>query len=332
MTSLLPYFQLTLSQELRLRVFSFLIIESFLPSFFSSRFTDSKRYESFFEKCFRMEGEIRSGEICNACVLLVKRFQRLPTNTTKHWNHVVDARSGPGLKSLVRTKGGKIVRPIEDSDAVTPEKFKKKHVYKKKYKSKRKLIPASHKPFEFRQSLEDFSRESWRKPNKDTIKRVFEQPRLLEGILEADERWSEEVRCCGTVFRGPNGELGVDARYVYPCAAGHDSGKPDPQAMEAEDAVMKSAMDVQEDFDSSCSVSSASAHAPSAVGAAASLKLKLTATDLTSGKAESPDDEGFFDKQAGSPASSVYTGASTPPPVACMAAVAAAAAAAAQRC
>lgn len=65
----------------------------------SSRFTDSKKYENEFERCFRIK-EKRSGEICNACVLLVKRWKKLsPENRlVKHWHHVVDARAGPGTK------------------------------------------------------------------------------------------------------------------------------------------------------------------------------------------------------------------------------------------
>ena len=69
--------------------------------FCSSRFTDSKRYEASFDRCFDLAGERRAGEICNACVLLVKRFMKLPSGTLRNWNHVVDARSGPGIKSLV---------------------------------------------------------------------------------------------------------------------------------------------------------------------------------------------------------------------------------------
>ncbi|RWS31100.1 protein FAM60A-like protein [Leptotrombidium deliense] len=65
----------------------------------SSRFTDSKKYEAEFEKCFRIT-EKRSGEICNACVLLVKRWKKLPPGTQRDWRHVVDARAGPGTKSL----------------------------------------------------------------------------------------------------------------------------------------------------------------------------------------------------------------------------------------
>lgn len=53
----------------------------------SSRFTDSSKYEDEFEKCFRIQ-EKRCGEICNACVLLVKRWKKLPDGTNRHWNHV----------------------------------------------------------------------------------------------------------------------------------------------------------------------------------------------------------------------------------------------------
>ena len=53
----------------------------------SSRFTDSKRYEEDFEKCFRINHQ-RSGEICNACVLLVKRWKKLPPGSNRNWHHV----------------------------------------------------------------------------------------------------------------------------------------------------------------------------------------------------------------------------------------------------
>lgn len=69
----------------------------------SSRFTDSKKYELDFIECFQLETP-RKGEICNACVLLVKRFKRLPPGSERHWGHVVDARVGPGLKSMTKFK------------------------------------------------------------------------------------------------------------------------------------------------------------------------------------------------------------------------------------
>ena len=59
----------------------------------SSRFTDSDKYSASFEGCFKIsDGELRHGDICNACVLIVKRWKKLPVNSTKDWSHVVDAR------------------------------------------------------------------------------------------------------------------------------------------------------------------------------------------------------------------------------------------------
>lgn len=94
-------------------------------NYFSSRFTDSKKYETDFIECFQLSTP-RKGEICNACVLLVKRFKRLPPGSDRHWGHVslfvfqlvrsgkannlliilqvVDARVGPGLKSMTKFK------------------------------------------------------------------------------------------------------------------------------------------------------------------------------------------------------------------------------------
>lgn len=73
----------------------------------SSRFTDSTKYQHFFEKCFLLE-EKRTGVICNACVLLIKRFRNLPKGSTKDWGHIVDARGGPGNKNkhMGKTKKG----------------------------------------------------------------------------------------------------------------------------------------------------------------------------------------------------------------------------------
>ena len=49
----------------------------------------------------------RSGEICNACVLLVKRWKKLPPGTQRDWKHVVDARAGPGTKSVKITSSSR---------------------------------------------------------------------------------------------------------------------------------------------------------------------------------------------------------------------------------
>ena len=88
----------------------------------SLRFTSSAKYEENFRKCFHLS-EPRRGEICNACVLLVKRFKKLPVSSGRHWGHVVDARAGPGVKNFVRERRRESCRE---------RSFKKKHVYRRK--------------------------------------------------------------------------------------------------------------------------------------------------------------------------------------------------------
>lgn len=43
-------------------------------------------------QCFNLR-EPRNGEICNACVLLVKRYKRLPVGSKRHWGHVSNAQT-----------------------------------------------------------------------------------------------------------------------------------------------------------------------------------------------------------------------------------------------
>lgn len=94
--------------------------------------------------------EERVGDICNACVLLVKRWKKLPTGSKKNWNHVsdvpvqlgfhhhvglwidicsalnqvVDARAGPGFKVTKPKK-------IKNSDGKKKSKLKRLHKLKR---------------------------------------------------------------------------------------------------------------------------------------------------------------------------------------------------------
>lgn len=97
--------------------------------------------------------EDRVGDICNACVLLVKRWKKLPHGSKKNWNHVrdcsvvfsgilhlftaivriilyllypkvVDARAGPGFK-LTKPKKGKNIDGKKKSKLKNLHKFKR---------------------------------------------------------------------------------------------------------------------------------------------------------------------------------------------------------------
>lgn len=257
----------------------------------SSRFTDSKRYEHVFERCFDLSAEEndRTGEICNACVLLVKRFLKLPEGSTRNWNHVVDARSGPGIKSLARKKSvarnssaARSNTPDLQIDS-TPEKvLKKKHVYKSK---KKQAAPVRQRNPSFQGlAVSDF----------------------LDTTL-----WAKEKICCGTIFRGPFGETVIDARFLTPCSNRNNSNS----AMRC----LKSEMEMEAAkrlHEVTPEVKTASGHNTQELVTATTKVVTTPVVDV--------DDEGFFDKNVASPLSAASSsrsvsgasesGTTSPPP------------------
>lgn len=154
----------------------------------SSRFTDSYKYENEFERCFLLD-EDRGGEICNACVLIVKRWRDLPVTTTKNWNHVVDSRVGPGHNArkvmvpvvMKSTNGGK-KRPREDDT----EKFDK-------IMKKRRVVNT-------RGVERNIVEEKVRRKRKDpsTVRRIQcgdPSPRVID-----IDYWRSRMDCCSHVF------------------------------------------------------------------------------------------------------------------------------------
>uniref|UniRef100_A0A3Q3WKP5 SIN3-HDAC complex associated factor, like n=1 Tax=Mola mola TaxID=94237 RepID=A0A3Q3WKP5_MOLML len=74
----------------------------------SSHFTDSKRYEIDLNRCFGLR-EVCCGDICNAHVLLIKRWKKLSAGSMKNWSHlrtlsVVGAKAVPSMKSTLKMK------------------------------------------------------------------------------------------------------------------------------------------------------------------------------------------------------------------------------------
>ena len=67
--------------------FSVIYSTSLKFQFFSSPFTDSRKYENYFMDCFQLPNK-RHGEICYVCVLSVKRYKRRPAGSDRHWDHV----------------------------------------------------------------------------------------------------------------------------------------------------------------------------------------------------------------------------------------------------
>lgn len=163
----------------------------------SSRFTDSGKYEEDCQSCFRL-AEQRTGEICNACVLIVKRWKKLPRNTAKNWAHVVDARVGPGTKNIFKQKKKEI-------PATVPcEKFKYKHVYKRRKSLKTNVTEDAGNMSDSATSTRSVSPAA-----------VPESPYTFLN----NSYWSQQMVCCGLVYVGELGEVMVDKRMYRPCSS-----------------------------------------------------------------------------------------------------------------
>jgi len=143
----------------------------------SSRFTSSAKYESYFPSCFKLE-EVRAGQVCNACVLIVKRWRNLPEDSSKHWAHVVDARIGPGVKTVQRPR---------DPNPLIFAKIKKKVPHKK-------VLPEK----------------------EAQTKREIKTPDIPD-FLDSSY-WTRKTVCCGVIYVGQRSEVMLDQRFYQKCS------------------------------------------------------------------------------------------------------------------
>jgi len=182
----------------------------------SSRFTDSDKYEDEFENCFLLASEERTGDICNACVLIVKRWRQLPLGTSKNWAHVVDARAGPGHNTKkmmvpVVLKPSVKKRPIEEVEEERSPKILRKM-------KKKKLLNKA----EARVAKIEQAKRAKRKNPEGVRRRVVGEQRTINnctsGFIDFGY-WRRMDSCCGLVYVGQLGEVMVEQSKFLPCAA-----------------------------------------------------------------------------------------------------------------
>ena len=128
--------------------------------------------------CFKLAG-VRNGEICNACVLIVKRWKKLPKDTDKDWHHVVDARTGPGIKNVFKNKK-------KDPVLGTPDKhvYKHKHVYRRRRKRAVPVKSASCCDKEQSYILDFIDTDYWRR--YVTSRKYFQEVETIFPVLQRD--------------------------------------------------------------------------------------------------------------------------------------------------
>lgn len=235
----------------------------------SSRFTDSKKYEAEFEKCF-LTKEKRSGDICNACVLLVKRWKKLPPGTGKDWRHVVDSRDtsngkvsgGRGSSSLRRHHSTKPKKPMTNDDMLMGVASPDRSDSSDEDNIDEDYYMSDHEDFDGNDSRdkgttkntkrqhENESNEQQRSRGRAAYLKMFKKRSLLsstesfdEAFTEdsADERissfldmtfWRREKICCGVIFKGPNNEVVINPKLFKPCSCRLvESNKPSPSSL-----------------------------------------------------------------------------------------------------
>uniref|UniRef100_A0A8C2JLL4 SIN3-HDAC complex associated factor n=1 Tax=Cyprinus carpio TaxID=7962 RepID=A0A8C2JLL4_CYPCA len=203
----------------------------------SSRFTDSKRYERDFQSCFGL-GETRSGEICNACVLLVKRWKKLPVGSKKNWNHVVDARGGPSLKTTVKSKKVKSLSSrIRPNQLSRVQKELKRHseytITYLHYKNNMKCILTCSLLNDFFDMiiLTDSDAHSTtsstspaQSPSYSNQSDEGSDSELTPGSARSPvfsfldlTYWKRQRVCCGIIYKGHFGEVLIDPHLYKPC-------------------------------------------------------------------------------------------------------------------
>ncbi|KAJ8377271.1 hypothetical protein AAFF_G00261800 [Aldrovandia affinis] len=201
----------------------------------SSRFTDSTRYEKDFPSCFGL-CETRSGDICNACVLLVKRWKKLPVGSKKNWNHVVDARGGASLKTTVRPKKMKSlsrrVRPVQKE--------------LKRHNSDAHSTTSSASPAQ----SPSYSNQSDEGSDSELTPGSSQSP--VFSFLDLTY-WKRQKVCCGIIYKGRFGEVLIHPHLFKPCCQKRqqqqeeedEEGRGEEEEEEEEEAAQKNSESLQ---------------------------------------------------------------------------------------
>lgn len=197
-----------------------------------SKFTDSKRYEADFIKCFGII-ERRSGEICNSCIHVVKRWKKLPAGSNTNWHHVVDARAGPGTKSM-----HKIKHEAKMEEKLLKTKYKHKKSQVKKSSSAAACTSGglsddvadhySDRTSQLGDNLSNSHRSDDKGSSRSTRKRrkaanpvqykrrEAANPSQYSSFLGLNY-WKRTEVCCGVIFKGPRGDVAIDMSLMHPC-------------------------------------------------------------------------------------------------------------------
>ncbi|CAG5958172.1 unnamed protein product [Menidia menidia] len=227
----------------------------------SSRFTDSKRYEKDFRSCFGLS-ETRSGEICNACVLLVKRWKKLPVGTKKNWNHVGFARSSP-LATPVEVSFTQIFKPPVVVDArggpslkITSRPKKIKSISKKARPNQISKLQKELKRHNSDAHSTTSSASPAQSPSYSNLSDEGSDAELSPGSSRSPvfsfldlTYWKRQKVCCGIIYKGRFGEVLIDPHLFKPCCRKKQREQQQQQQQEEEEEEEEDEDDGEEEVE-----------------------------------------------------------------------------------
>uniref|UniRef100_A0A6I8NTB9 SIN3-HDAC complex associated factor n=1 Tax=Ornithorhynchus anatinus TaxID=9258 RepID=A0A6I8NTB9_ORNAN len=160
------------------------------------------------EQLFKRLHETRSGDICNACVLLVKRWKKLPAGSKKNWNHVVDARAGPSLKTTLKPKKVKTL----SGSRIKSNQISKLQKEFKRHNSDAHSTTSSASPAQ----SPCYSNQS--DDGSDTEMASGANRTPVFSFLDLTY-WKRQKVCCGIIYKGRFGEVLIDTHLFKPCCS-----------------------------------------------------------------------------------------------------------------
>lgn len=216
----------------------------------SSRFTSSSKYELLFSGCFQLN-EKRQGEICNACVLLVKRWKKLPPGSSKNWKHVVDSKAT--VKRTTKPRRSSRTLNVENENELASQlngRATSGHNGSCGEQESRDddeietdsgdLSPTlmcgspSPSPSDVSDEFLSGSLNTCTQP-VHRVSTASQTSFLFPSLTSSTNNklpfidlsmWRREEICCGTIFRGPHGEVLVDPKLLNPMCTCSCSARP----------------------------------------------------------------------------------------------------------
>ncbi|KAG7455916.1 hypothetical protein MATL_G00246190 [Megalops atlanticus] len=188
----------------------------------SSRFVDSRRYETAFQSCFGL-CETRSEDICNACVLSVKRWKKLPAGSKKNWSHRVDAKVGTNQKITVGLK-----KTTSLSRTVTLN-----HICRKPKELRiEDLDTDSITPSTSPAQSSSYSNQSDEGSDSEHTSGSSQLP--VFSFLDLTY-WKRQKVCCGIIYMGRFGEVLIDLHLFKPCSQKQQQQQQEEDEVETEE-------------------------------------------------------------------------------------------------